>query len=178
VQHSAEYDTLFPVAKKLSHYDAAGRARMVDVSAKSKTAREAEASAFVRMKAEVLQALPANPKGDPLEVARLAGIMAAKRTSELIPLCHPLPLSHVDVTLRVCENGVAVTSKVKTTAETGVEMEALVAVGIAALTLYDMCKALDKSIEIRELVLERKSGGKSGSYSRKIAEGKTTSLQR
>ena len=159
-------DTLFPVPKKLSHYDARGRARMVDVSGKSKTAREAEASAFVAMKPDVLEALPANPKGDPLDVARLAGIMAAKRTSELIPMCHPLPLSHIDVNLRVCENGVAIASKVKTTAETGVEMEALLAASIAALTVYDMCKALDKGIEIRELVLQRKSGGKSGDYSR------------
>ena len=139
---------------------------MVDVSGKSKTAREAEASAFVAMKPDVLEALPANPKGDPLSVARLAGIMAAKRTSELIPMCHPLPLSHIDVNLRVCENGVAIASKVKTTAETGVEMEALLAASIAALTVYDMCKALDKGIEIRELVLQRKSGGKSGDYSR------------
>jgi cyclic pyranopterin monophosphate synthase len=159
-------DTLFLLPNKLSHYDKQGHARMVDVSAKSKTAREAEASAFVLMKPEVLQALPANPKGDPLEVARLAGIMAAKRTSDLIPMCHPLPLSHVDVNLRVCENGVAIASRVKTTAETGVEMEALVAASIAALTVYDMCKALDKSIEIRDLVLERKSGGNSGTYSR------------
>jgi len=166
VQRSSNCDTLFPVPKKLSHYDSQGSARMVDVSAKTKTAREAEASAFVVMKPEVLEALPANPKGDPLEVARLAGIMAAKRTSELIPMCHPLPLSHIDVHLRVCENGVAISSKVKTTAETGVEMEALVAAGIAALTVYDMCKALDKGIEIRQLVLDRKSGGKSGHYSR------------
>ena len=166
MQRLSNCDTLFGVPNKLSHYDKQGRARMVDVSAKSKTAREAEGSAFVVMKPEVLRALPANPKGDPLEVARLAGIMAAKRTSELIPMCHPLPLSHVDVSLRVCENGVAIASKVKTTAETGVEMEALVAAGIAALTVYDMCKALDKRIEIRDLVLERKSGGKSGVYSR------------
>ena len=150
--------------EKLSHYDAKGRARMVDVSSKPQTAREAEASAFVRMKPAVLRALPSNPKGDPLEVARMAGIMGAKRTSDLIPMCHPLPLSHVAVTLRVCENGVAIASKVKTTAETGVEMEALVAAGVAALTVYDMCKALDKGIEIRELMLERKSGGKSGDY--------------
>jgi cyclic pyranopterin monophosphate synthase len=152
--------------KKLSHYDAQGRARMVDVSSKARTAREAEASAFVRMKPRVIRALPDNPKGDPLEVARTAGIMAAKRTSDLIPMCHPLPLSHIAVTLRVCENGVAITSNVKTTAETGVEMEALVAASIAALTVYDMCKALDKGIEIREVVLERKSGGKSGNYRR------------
>lgn len=139
---------------------------MVDVSAKSATAREAEASAFVVMSAEVLNALAKNPKGDPFETARLAGIMAAKKTAELIPLCHPLPLSHVDVELRQCENGIAISSKVKTTAETGVEMEALVAVSVAALTIYDMCKALDKGIEIREVVLERKSGGKSGDYVR------------
>ncbi len=152
---------------KLSHYDAAGRARMVDVSSKAATRREAEASAFVQMNPQVLQALPKNPKGDPLEVARIAGIMAAKRTSDLIPMCHPLPLSHVDVQMRLCENGVAITTKVVTTAETGVEMEALVAAAISALTIYDMAKALDKGIEIREIVLERKSGGKSGDYRRK-----------
>jgi cyclic pyranopterin phosphate synthase len=154
------------MAAKLSHYDRAGRARMVDVSGKSATRREAEASAFVAISPTVLAALPQNPKGDPLEVARIAGIMAAKRTSELIPLCHPLPLAVVDVDLRLCENGVAVTSKVATTAETGVEMEALVAVSIAALTLYDMTKGMDKSIEIRQVVLERKSGGNSGEYRR------------
>jgi cyclic pyranopterin phosphate synthase len=154
------------MAKKLSHYDAAGRARMVDVSGKAVTRREAEASAFVQMKPSVLQALPKNPKGDPLEVARIAGIMAAKRTSELIPMCHALPLSHVDVEMRLCENGVAITTKVVTTAETGVEMEALVAATVSALTIYDMAKALDKGIEIREIVLERKSGGKSGEYRR------------
>ena len=155
---------------KLSHYDDAGRARMVDVSGKGATKREAEASAFVSMKPAVLAALPKNPKGDPLEVARLAGIMAAKRTAELIPMCHPLPLARVDVDVRLCENGVAVASKVTTTAETGVEMEALVAASIAALTVYDMCKALDKGIEIRDVVLERKSGGKSGEYRRAAQE--------
>ena len=152
--------------KKLSHYDRKGRARMVDVSAKEPTRREAEASAFVTLKPAVLKALPKNTKGDPLEVARLAGIMAAKRTSDLIPMCHPLPLAHVDVRMRLCENGVAITSKVTTTAVTGVEMEALVAASVAALTVYDMCKALDKGIEIREIALERKSGGKSGGYTR------------
>ena len=155
------------MAKKLSHYDNAGRVRMVDVSGKSATKREAEASGFVAVSAAVLAAMPKNPKGDPLEVARIAGIMAAKRTSELIPMCHPLALALVDVEVRVCENGIAVTSKVTTTAETGVEMEALVAVSVAALTLYDMLKAADKGIEIREIVLERKSGGKSGDYRRK-----------
>ena len=140
---------------------------MVDVSAKAPTRRQAEASAFVAMQPTVLKALPKNPKGDPLEVARLAGIMAAKRTAELIPMCHPLPLSHVDVRMRLCENGVAITSKVATTAVTGVEMEALVSASVAALTVYDMCKALDKGIEIRSIVLESKSGGKSGSFRRK-----------
>ena len=140
---------------------------MVDVSAKTANLREAEASAFVAMSARVLEALGRNPKGDPLETARLAGIMAAKKTSDLIPLCHPLPLSHIDVELRQCENGIAISSKVKTTAETGVEMEALVAASVAALTIYDMCKAADKGIEIREIVLQRKSGGKSGDYVRK-----------
>jgi cyclic pyranopterin phosphate synthase len=153
--------------KKFSHYDAAGRARMVDVSGKPATRREAEASAFVRIKPKVLRALPNNPKGDPLEVARIAGIMAAKRTSELIPMCHPLPLTHIDVAMRLCENGVAITTKAVTTAETGVEMEALVAAGISALTIYDMAKGMDKGIEIREIVLEHKSGGKSGEYRRK-----------
>ena len=154
------------MAKKLSHYDGAGKARMVDVSAKSPTKREAEASAFVAIRPAVLAAMPDNPKGDPFEVARIAGIMAAKRTAELIPMCHPLPLANIDVAVRVCENGVAITAKVTTTAETGVEMEALVAVSVAALTVYDMLKAGDKGIEIREIVLERKSGGKSGDYRR------------
>jgi len=154
------------MAKKLSHYDGAGRARMVDVSGKSSTKREAEASAFVAMKPAVLAALPKNPKGDALEVARLAGIMAAKRTADLIPMCHPLPLALVDVDVRLCENGVAITSRVTTTAETGVEMEALVAATISALTVYDMCKGLDKGIEISRIVLERKTGGKSGDYQR------------
>ena len=139
---------------------------MVNVSAKEATQRHAEASAFVAMQPAVLSSLPKNPKGDPLEVARIAGIMAAKKTSELIPLCHPLPLAHVDVELTQCENGIAISSSVTTTAETGVEMEALVAASVAALTIYDMCKALDKGIEIREIVLQKKSGGKSGDYVR------------
>jgi len=154
------------MAKKLSHYDDSGRARMVDVSGKAPTKREAEASAFVLIKPEVLQALPQNPKGDPLEVARIAGIMAAKRTADLIPMCHPLPLSHVDVEMRLCENGVAITSKAATTAETGVELEAMVAASVSALTIYDMLKGVDKGIEIREIVLQRKSGGKSAEYRR------------
>jgi cyclic pyranopterin phosphate synthase len=153
--------------KRLSHYDDAGHASMVDVSGKQVTKRTARASAFVAMSKAVLKALPSNPKGDPLEVARIAGIMAAKRTSDLIPMCHPLPLSRVDVTLRVCDDGVAVASEVTTTAVTGVEMEALVAASVAALTVYDMCKALDKRIEIRNVVLDSKTGGKSGDYRRK-----------
>jgi cyclic pyranopterin phosphate synthase len=152
--------------KKLSHYDRDGRARMVDVSAKAATQRTASASAFVAMKPAVLRALPDNPKGDPLEVARLAGIMAAKKTSELIPMCHPIALTHVAVDITVCENGVGIASHTSTRAETGVEMEALVAASIAALTVYDMCKALDKGIEIREVVLTSKTGGKSGDYKR------------
>jgi cyclic pyranopterin phosphate synthase len=154
------------MAKTLSHFDRAGQARMVDVSGKTSSKREAEARAFVAMKPAVLAAIPKNPKGDPLEVARLAGIMAAKRTSDLIPMCHPLPLTLVDVDVRLCENGVAITSKVTTTAVTGVEMEAMVAASVAALTVYDMCKGVDKGIAIREIVLERKSGGKSGDYKR------------
>ena len=157
--------------KKLSHYDGSGRASMVDVSSKTATHREAEASAYVVLKPAVLKALPKNPKGDPLEVARLAGIMAAKKTADLIPMCHPLPLTHVDVNMRLCENGVAITSKVSTTAVTGVEMEAMMAASVAALTVYDMCKALDKGIEIRQIMLNRKSGGKSGDY---IRPGKKT----
>ena len=152
--------------KKLSHYDDAGHASMVDVSAKPPTVREAEAQAFVAMSREVIAALPRNPKGDPLEVARIAGITAAKRTSELIPMCHAIPLSKIEVEAEVQRNGVAIRTFVRTTAVTGVEMEALVAASVAALTVYDMCKALDKSIEIREVMLTRKSGGKSGDYRR------------
>jgi cyclic pyranopterin phosphate synthase len=151
---------------KLSHYDSAGRASMVDVSPKKTTKRLAEASAFVEMSPAVLKALPKNKKGDPLEVARIAGISAAKRTAELIPMCHTLPLTHVEVAANVCENGVAITSRVTTMGQTGVEMEALVAASVAALTVYDMCKALDKGIAIREVVLEKKTGGKSGDYVR------------
>lgn len=154
------------MAKKLSHYDDSGRARMVDVTGKPATKREAEASAFVRIAPGVLKALPKNPKGDPLEVARIAGIMAAKRTAELIPMCHTLPLSLVDVELTLCENGVAIATKVITSAQTGVEMEALVAASVSALTIYDQVKGMDKGVEIREIVLQRKSGGRSGEYRR------------
>lgn len=152
---------------QLSHYDASGQAHMVDVSAKQSTKRTAIASAFVELSAAVLAALPANPKGNPLEVARFAGIQAAKRTSELIPMCHPLPLSHVDVEADVVEGGVRIRATVTTTGQTGVEMEALTAASVAALTVYDMTKALDKSIVIRAVQLEQKSGGKSGDYTRK-----------
>src|SRR5580698_10153138 len=152
--------------QKLSHYDESGRASMVDVSAKQATSRTATASAFVELSAAVLKALPQNPKGDPLEVARFAGIAAAKQTSALIPMCHPLPIGHIDVQARLCDNGVELIGTVSTTAPTGVEMEALTAVSVAALTVYDMCKALDKGIEIGPIVLERKTGGKSGDYVR------------
>ena len=151
---------------KLSHYDSSGRATMVDVSAKLPTLRTAEASARVVMSPKVMAALPANPKGDPFEVARIAGIQAAKRTWELIPMCHPVALSFVDISYSLCEDGVWLLSRVSTTAATGVEMEALTAVSVAALTIYDMCKALDKGIEIRCIQLERKRGGKSGEYQR------------
>lgn len=151
---------------QLSHFDETGRARMVDVSSKQLTRREAEASAFVQLSPAVLAALPQNPKGNPLEVARFAGIQAAKRTSELIPLCHPLPLSFVDVTATVTNEGVAIRAIAATTGPTGVEMEALTAASVAALTIYDMCKALDKGIVIQNIQLEKKSGGKSGDYQR------------
>jgi cyclic pyranopterin phosphate synthase len=151
---------------KLSHYDAAGSAHMVDVSAKPATRREAEASAFVVLSDAVLAALPQNPKGNPLEVARFAGIQAGKRTADLIPMCHPLPLSFIDVSATVVAGGIEIHSTAATVAGTGVEMEALTAAAVAALTIYDMCKALDKSIVIREIVLGRKSGGKSGDYVR------------
>lgn len=151
---------------KLSHYDEAGQASMVDVGGKQPTRRSATASAFVELSAQVLAALPKNPKGDPLEVARFAGIQAAKRTSELIPMCHPLPLTHVDVQARIEASGVRITATAATVGVTGVEMEALTAASVAALTVYDMTKALDKAIVIRELRLEAKTGGKSGDYSR------------
>ena len=153
-------------SKDLSHYDETGRAHMVDVSAKPATRREATASAFVELSPDILAALPANPKGNPLEVARIAGIQAAKRTSELIPMCHPLPLTFIDVITAVTNKGVAITASAATTANTGVEMEALTAASVAALTIYDMTKALDKSITIERIQLEKKSGGKSGDYKR------------
>jgi len=155
--------------KKLSHYDSAGRARMVDVSAKPDTRRTARAHAFVRLIPAVLKKLPENPKGNPLEIARIAGISAAKRTSELIPLCHPLMLSHADVDVSLEKEGVRIISTAATTAATGVEMEALTAASVAALTVYDMVKALDKSIEIQDLYLLEKTGGKNGDFRRKGA---------
>src|SRR5579863_10064537 len=151
---------------KLSHYDSAGHARMVDVSAKQATMRTATASAFVELSGAVLAALPKNPKGNPLEVARFAGIQAAKRTSELIPMCHPLQLTHVDVEAEIVAGGVRIRATASTTEQTGVEMEALTAASVTALTVYDMTKALDKSIVIRNIQLEHKFGGKSGNYSR------------
>jgi len=152
--------------KKLSHYDEKGRASMVDVSAKAETRRTATAQAFVKIRPAVLKKLPKNPKGDPLEVARIAGIAAAKRTSDLIPMCHPLLLSHVDVRAKITARGVLVTSSVTTTGPTGVVMEALTAAAVAALTVYDMTKALDKAIEIQDVYLVEKTGGKSGDFYR------------
>jgi cyclic pyranopterin phosphate synthase len=152
--------------KKLSHYDSAGSARMVDVSAKRETLRTARAQAFVRIRAAVLKQLPRNPKGNPLEIARIAGIAAAKKTSELIPLCHPLMLSHADVNVTVEKHGVRIVASATTTGPTGVEMEVLTAAVVAALTVYDMTKALDKSIEIQDVFLLEKTGGKSGDYRR------------
>jgi len=152
--------------KKLSHYDSAGSARMVDVSAKLETRRAARAQAFVRIRPAVLKQLPLNPKGNPLEIARIAGIAAAKKTSELIPLCHPLNLTHVDVDVVVEKGGVRITASAATMAQTGVEMEAMTAAAVAALTVYDMTKALDKSIEIQDVFLLEKTGGKSGEYKR------------
>src|SRR6267378_4129054 len=156
---------------KLSHYSKRGEVQMVDVSAKQVTTRIAKAHAFVKMQPRVVAAVRRlkNPKGNPLEVARIAGIAAAKRTAEWIPLCHPLPLTHIDVTARLCQNGVEVQSTVTTAAQTGVEMEALVAVTAAALTIYDMCKALDKGMEIKDIVLLEKTGGKSGDFHRRKA---------
>ena len=155
------------MSSKLSHYDTSGQAHMVDVSAKPETRREATAAAFIELSAEVLEALPQNPKGNPLEVARFAGIQAAKQTSTLIPMCHPLALSFIDVQALIVPGGVQIEATAATIAGTGVEMEAMVAASIAALTVYDMTKALDKSIRIREIVLRHKSGGKSGDYHRR-----------
>jgi cyclic pyranopterin phosphate synthase len=152
---------------KLSHFDSAGQASMVDVGPKQPTGRTATASAFVELSAAVLAALPANPKGDPLQVARIAGIQAAKRTADLIPMCHPLALTHIDVQADIVDGGVRITATAATVGPTGVEMEALTAAAVAALTVYDMTKALDKSIVIRSIQLESKTGGKSGDFQRK-----------
>jgi cyclic pyranopterin monophosphate synthase len=153
---------------ELSHIDDEGKVKMVDTSSKAITSRRAVASAFVSMSAGTVTALKTHqtPKGDPLQAARLAGIMAAKRTSDLIPLCHPLPLTHVEVEASLNESGVSLSAAVSTNAQTGVEMEALTAVSIAALTIYDMCKAIDKGITITDIRLESKTGGKSGDYTR------------
>jgi cyclic pyranopterin phosphate synthase len=151
---------------RLTHYDKSGKIAMVDVTSKAVTSRTAVAGGFIMIAPTVVKKIRRleNPKGNPLEIARIAGIAAAKRTSEWIPLCHPLPLTHIDVTLQLCQNGVEITSSATATAQTGVEMEALVAVSAAALTIYDMCKALDKSMEITGIYLIEKTGGKSGDY--------------
>jgi len=159
----------------LSHVDDQGRVRMVDTGNKEITSRRAVASARVLMTSATVTALRAHrtPKGDPLEAARLAGIMAAKRTSDLIPLCHPLPITHVDVQARLDDHGVALEAEVSTNAQTGVEMEALTAVSVAALTVYDMCKALEKGMTITDVRLESKTGGKSGDYERSHAKAQS-----
>jgi cyclic pyranopterin phosphate synthase len=142
---------------ELSHVSEAGEVRMVDVGDKPLSRRRAVARATVRMAAETARRLRELPKGDALTVAQLAGIMAAKRTSDLIPLCHPLPLSHIEVELQVVENAVEITAAVETTAQTGVEMEALVAVTVAALTVYDMAKAIDKDMSVTDVRLLEKT---------------------
>lgn len=154
--------------KKLSHYDKKGRVRMVDVTSKPATSRTALAHAFVRMQPATVASVRGlkSPKGDPLEIARIAGISAAKRTPELIPLCHPLALTHVDVRAKLCQNGIEITSEATATGPTGVEMEALVAAAVGALTIYDMCKALERGMAITDLYLVKKSGGRSGTYER------------
>src|ERR1700690_235209 len=154
--------------KDLSHYDKKGRVRMVDVTAKPATQRTAIAHAFVRMGRATVASVRRlkSAKGNPLEIARIAGITAAKRTAELIPLCHPLALTHVDVSAKLCQNGIEVTSEATATGPTGVEMEALTAAAVASLTIYDMCKALERGMEITELYVVKKSGGRSGDYTR------------
>ncbi|HMG32997.1 MAG TPA: cyclic pyranopterin monophosphate synthase MoaC [Blastocatellia bacterium] len=152
----------------LTHIDEEGRARMVNVGDKPVTTREAVASGHVRMSAATVEAIRQRrtPKGDPLEIAKIAGLMAAKKTAELIPLCHPLPLNHAGVELTLTGDGVSITATARTDARTGVEMEALTAVSVAALTLYDMCKAIDRGMVIGEIRLESKTGGRSGDYKR------------
>ena len=154
--------------KKPSHYDKEGRVRMVDVTAKPASSRQAVAHAFVRMQPATVKALRRlkSPKGNPLEIARIAGITAAKRTAELIPLCHPIALTHIDVNAKLCQNGIEIVAEATATGPTGVEMEALVAASVAALTIYDMCKALERGMEITDLYLVKKSGGRSGLYHR------------
>src|ERR1700678_1249442 len=153
---------------KLSHYDKKGRVRMVDVTEKPATSRSAQAHAFIRMKRSTVASIRSikNPKGNPLEIARIAGITAAKRTSELIPLCHPLALTHIDVSAKLCQNGIELTSEATATGPTGVEMEALVAASVAALTIYDMCKALERGMEITRLHVVKSEERRSGPYQR------------
>ena len=158
--------------RALTHYDARGQVRMVNVTAKPATERTAVARGFVRIGKPALAKVRGlkTPKGNPLEIARIAGIAAAKRTADLIPLCHPLLLTHIDVRAELCQNGIEITARVTATGPTGVEMEALTATAVAALTLYDMCKALDRSIEITDIHLLEKSGGRSGHYVRAGAQ--------
>jgi len=167
-------------ASQLSHYDKSGRVHMVDVTEKSPTTRTAEAHAFVRMQKSTVASLRKfkNPKGNPLEIARIAGITAAKRTSDLIPLCHPLAMTHVDVQAELCQNGVEITSEATATGPTGVEMEALVGASVAALTIYDMCKALERGMQITQVHVVKKSGGRSGTHQRPGAASRAHSRKR
>ena len=167
-----------PAATQLSHVDAAGRVRMVDVGDKAVTAREAVARGEITMSGEALRLIRAGAvaKGDPLQTARLAGIMAAKKTSELIPLCHPLPISHAGVELTPTRRGYRIEARVRTTSQTGVEMEALTAVAVAALTIYDMVKAVDQEMVIGEIYVVEKKGGRSGHY-RRTAGRQTTKTE-
>jgi cyclic pyranopterin phosphate synthase len=155
-------------SRRLSHVDARGRVRMVDVSEKATTAREAVAQGSITISKEAQRLIRGNAvaKGDPLQAARLAGIMAAKQTSSLIPLCHPLPLTHVSVDLTPTKTGFRIEARVRTSSQTGVEMEALTAVSVAALTIYDMVKAVDKEMVIGDICLVEKKGGRSGHYRR------------
>ena len=165
-----------PERPALSHVDPRGRVRMVDVGAKAVTSREAVARGEIRMSATARRSIRAGKvaKGDPLQAARIAGILAAKRTAELIPLCHPLPLTHADVELTPIRTGYRIEARVSTSARTGVEMEALTAVAVAALTVYDMLKAVDREMVIGDLCLVEKSGGRSGTYRRKHARRSPT----
>ena len=169
--NSIHYFIVMMMERKLTHVDSSGRAKMVDVGGKPVTARLAVAEGFITLAAETIKLIRDHSlhKGDVLQVARIAGIQAAKKTHDLIPLCHPLPLTHIDVELELKDTGVTITATVKCEGKTGVEMEALTACSVAALTVYDMCKAVDRSMEIRSIRLVRKEGGRSGTFIRETS---------